>query len=134
MPHDKLSLKLYDNILVDNLQMGGGLMGVEVIVSRASALANLLGRLVLPHYRLATTTVTGIPMKVCEIVKFNAFKQKRTLPTVSIPITIRLIEIQDADMRMASLKLRIRVPFPSKILFKLMFRTDKLINASVKRT
>lgn len=39
-------------------------MGVEVIVSRASNLANLLGRLVLPHYRLATTTVTGIPMKV----------------------------------------------------------------------
>ncbi|KPJ08207.1 Cell cycle regulator Mat89Bb-like [Papilio machaon] len=38
-------------------------MGVEVIVSRASALANLLGRLVLPHYKLATTTVTGIPMK-----------------------------------------------------------------------
>ncbi|XP_028158426.1 protein asunder [Ostrinia furnacalis] len=44
-------------------EMGGGLMGVEVIVSRASNLANLLGRLVLPHYRLATTTVTGIPMK-----------------------------------------------------------------------
>ncbi|CAG9786245.1 unnamed protein product [Diatraea saccharalis] len=44
-------------------EMGGGIMGVEVIVSRASALANLLGRLVLPHYRLATTTVTGIPMK-----------------------------------------------------------------------
>ncbi|XP_038211686.1 protein asunder [Zerene cesonia] len=44
-------------------EMGGGLMGVEVIVCRASALANLLGRLVLPHYRLATTTVTGIPMK-----------------------------------------------------------------------
>ncbi|XP_013169023.1 PREDICTED: protein asunder [Papilio xuthus] len=44
-------------------EMGGGLMGVEVIVSRASALANLLGRLVLPHYKLATTTVTGIPMK-----------------------------------------------------------------------
>ncbi|KAG6445843.1 hypothetical protein O3G_MSEX004138 [Manduca sexta] len=43
--------------------MGGGIMGVEVIVSRASNLANLLGRLVLPHYRLATTTVTGIPMK-----------------------------------------------------------------------
>lgn len=39
-------------------------MGVEVIVSRASALANLLGRLVLPHYKLAITTVTGIPMKV----------------------------------------------------------------------
>ena len=39
-------------------------MGVEVIVCRASALANLLGRLVLPHYRLAITTVTGIPMKV----------------------------------------------------------------------
>lgn len=45
--------------------MGGGIIGVEVIVSRASALASLLGRLVLPHYRLATTTVTGIPMKVC---------------------------------------------------------------------
>ncbi|KAL4709913.1 hypothetical protein ACJJTC_003876 [Scirpophaga incertulas] len=44
-------------------EMGGGLMGVEVIVTRASALANLLGQLVLPHYRLATTTVTGIPMK-----------------------------------------------------------------------
>ncbi|XP_034830485.1 integrator complex subunit 13 [Maniola hyperantus] len=44
-------------------EMGGGLMGVEVIVCRASALANLLGRLVLPHYRLAITTVTGIPMK-----------------------------------------------------------------------
>ncbi|XP_072932078.1 integrator complex subunit 13 isoform X1 [Epargyreus clarus] len=44
-------------------EMGGGLMGVEVIVSRASALANLLGRLVLPHYKLTTTTVTGIPMK-----------------------------------------------------------------------
>ncbi|XP_026751234.1 protein asunder [Galleria mellonella] len=44
-------------------EMGGGQMGVEVIVSRASQLANLLGRLVLPHYRLATTTVTGIPMK-----------------------------------------------------------------------
>ncbi|CAB3224018.1 unnamed protein product [Arctia plantaginis] len=44
-------------------EMGGGIIGVEVIVSRASALANLLGRLVLPHYRLATTTVTGIPMK-----------------------------------------------------------------------
>ncbi|CAH0719407.1 unnamed protein product, partial [Brenthis ino] len=45
------------------IEMGGGLMGVEVIVCRASALANLLGRLVLPHYRLAITTVTGIPMK-----------------------------------------------------------------------
>ncbi|XP_052740102.1 protein asunder isoform X2 [Bicyclus anynana] len=45
------------------IEMGGGLMGVEVIVCRASVLANLLGRLVLPHYRLATTTVTGIPMK-----------------------------------------------------------------------
>ncbi|CAH2236830.1 jg8580 [Pararge aegeria aegeria] len=45
------------------IEMGGGLMGVEVIVCRASALANLLGRLVLPHYRLVTTTVTGIPMK-----------------------------------------------------------------------
>ncbi|XP_041978062.1 protein asunder [Aricia agestis] len=44
-------------------EMGGGLMGVEVIVCRASNLANLLGRLVLPHYRLAITTVTGIPMK-----------------------------------------------------------------------
>lgn len=44
--------------------MGGGLMGVEVIVSRASQLATLLGRIVLPHYRLAITTVTGIPMKV----------------------------------------------------------------------
>ncbi|XP_050670995.1 integrator complex subunit 13 isoform X2 [Leptidea sinapis] len=44
-------------------EMGGGLMGVEVIVCRASALANLLGRLVLPHYKLAVTTVTGIPMK-----------------------------------------------------------------------
>ncbi|CAH2106463.1 unnamed protein product [Euphydryas editha] len=44
-------------------EMGGGLMGVEVIVCRASALASLLGRLVLPHYRLAITTVTGIPMK-----------------------------------------------------------------------
>lgn len=44
-------------------EMGGGLMGVEVIVSRASALASLLGRLVLPHYKLSTTTVTGIPMK-----------------------------------------------------------------------
>ncbi|KAM3964456.1 integrator complex subunit 13 asun [Aphomia sociella] len=44
-------------------EMSGGQMGVEVIVSRASQLANLLGRLVLPHYRLATTTVTGIPMK-----------------------------------------------------------------------
>ncbi|XP_059045423.1 protein asunder [Achroia grisella] len=44
-------------------EMGGGQMGCEVIVSRASQLANLLGRLVLPHYRLATTTVTGIPMK-----------------------------------------------------------------------
>ncbi|KAJ2946172.1 hypothetical protein O0L34_g5106 [Tuta absoluta] len=42
---------------------GGGMMSVEVIVSRASNLANLLGRLVLPHYRLAVTTVTGIPMK-----------------------------------------------------------------------
>ncbi|KAG7302829.1 hypothetical protein JYU34_012809 [Plutella xylostella] len=44
-------------------EMGGGLMGVEVIVSRASQLATLLGRLVLPHYKLAITTVTGIPMK-----------------------------------------------------------------------
>ncbi|XP_073945187.1 integrator complex subunit 13 asun [Choristoneura fumiferana] len=44
-------------------EMGNGLMGVEVIVSRASALATLLGRLVLPHYKLVTTTVTGIPMK-----------------------------------------------------------------------
>ncbi|XP_045448678.1 integrator complex subunit 13 [Melitaea cinxia] len=44
-------------------EMGGGLMSVEVIVCRASALASLLGRLVLPHYRLAITTVTGIPMK-----------------------------------------------------------------------
>ncbi|CAG5031723.1 unnamed protein product [Parnassius apollo] len=44
-------------------EMGSGLMSVEVIVSRASALANLLGRLVLPHYKLAITTVTGIPMK-----------------------------------------------------------------------
>ncbi|CAK1547103.1 unnamed protein product [Leptosia nina] len=44
-------------------EMGGGLMGVEVIVCRASSLANLLGKLVLPHYRLAVTTVTGIPMK-----------------------------------------------------------------------
>ncbi|GBP29731.1 Protein asunder [Eumeta japonica] len=44
-------------------EMGGGLMGVEVIVSRASQLATLLGRLVLPHYKLSTTTVTGIPMK-----------------------------------------------------------------------
>ncbi|PZC82974.1 hypothetical protein B5X24_HaOG208841 [Helicoverpa armigera] len=44
-------------------EIAGGQIGVEVIVSRASALANLLGRLVLPHYKLATTTVTGIPMK-----------------------------------------------------------------------
>ncbi|XP_053607840.1 protein asunder isoform X1 [Plodia interpunctella] len=44
-------------------EMGGGLMGVEVRVTRASELANLLAKLVLPHYRLATTTVTGIPMK-----------------------------------------------------------------------
>ncbi|XP_049869046.1 protein asunder [Pectinophora gossypiella] len=44
-------------------EMGGGIMGVEVIVSRASGLASLLGRLVLPHYKLAITTVTGIPMK-----------------------------------------------------------------------
>ncbi|XP_061377244.1 protein asunder [Danaus plexippus] len=44
-------------------EMAGGLMGVEVIVCRASLLAGLLGRLVLPHYRLAITTVTGIPMK-----------------------------------------------------------------------
>lgn len=44
--------------------MGGGIMGVEVIVARASSLATLLGRLVLPHYKLAVTTVTGIPMKV----------------------------------------------------------------------
>ncbi|XP_013199394.2 protein asunder isoform X2 [Amyelois transitella] len=44
-------------------EMGGGLMGVEVWATRASELANMLGKLVLPHYRLATTTVTGIPMK-----------------------------------------------------------------------
>lgn len=44
-------------------EIGGGLIGVEVIVSRASQLAPLLGRLVLPHYKLAVTTVTGIPMK-----------------------------------------------------------------------
>ncbi|CAH1645592.1 unnamed protein product [Spodoptera littoralis] len=44
-------------------EIAGGQIGVEVIVSRASALANLLGQLVLPHYKLATTTVTGIPMK-----------------------------------------------------------------------
>lgn len=48
-------------------QLGGGLIGAEVIVSRASHLALLLGRLVLPHYKLAITTVTGIPMKVKSI-------------------------------------------------------------------
>lgn len=46
-------------------------MGVEVIVCRASTLANLLGKLVLPHYRLAITTVTGIPMKVSSVVKLK---------------------------------------------------------------
>lgn len=50
-------------IYIEYFQIAGGQIGVEVIVSRASALANLLGRLVLPHYKLATTTVTGIPMK-----------------------------------------------------------------------
>ncbi|KAJ0177124.1 hypothetical protein K1T71_007133 [Dendrolimus kikuchii] len=57
---EKLDSRVSDQPLTE---MGGGLMGVEVRVSRASALANLLGRLVLPHYALATTTVTGIPMK-----------------------------------------------------------------------
>ena len=42
-------------------------------MSKASALANLLGRLVLPHYKLATTTVTGIPMKVRFILLYLVF-------------------------------------------------------------
>lgn len=57
---EKLDTRVSDQPFTE---MGAGLMGVEVRVCRASALANLLGRLVLPHYGLATTTVTGIPMK-----------------------------------------------------------------------